>query len=160
MFYKLKVDGLVTGASANTYITILGLKLPNTTGYRARLRRLVIGGGGVAPQDLQVSLRIRRTGNTADGTSTAVNVNTIGDSRGGSVASRVSAIGKNYSAEPTTFENGALGGGPINTRATLALNWSADDAPVWGPNQTLCLEAAPGSASAATLEAALEWEEF
>ncbi|MFA7254120.1 MAG: hypothetical protein WC107_06235 [Patescibacteria group bacterium] len=160
MHYKLKVDALATGAAANTYATLLGLKLANTTGHRCRLRRLVIGGGGAAAEDIQVSLRLRRTGNTADGTSTAVNVNTIGDARGGSVASRVAAIGKNYTVEPTTYETGALGLGAMNSRATLIMEWGPDDAPVWGPNQTLGLEAAPGSAAAAHLEAALEWEEF
>jgi len=160
MHYRIKVDSLATGTSANTYKTILGLKLPDTAGYRARLRRLIVGGGGAAAEDLQVSLRLRRTGNTADGTSTAVNVNTIGKADGDSVASRISAIGKNYTAEPTTYETGAVAGGTINTRATLILEWSPDDAPVWGPNQTLGLEAAPGSASAAHLEATAEWEEF
>ena len=160
MNYKLKVEGIATGAVANTFITLLGLKLPDTAGYRARLRRLVVGGGGGAPQDLQVSLRLRRADNTTDGTLTAVGVNTIGDARGDSVASRISAIGKNYTVEPTTFENGTLGLGVMNTRATLVMEFGPDEAPEWGPNQTLAVEGAPGSATAANLEIAAEWEEF
>lgn len=160
MNYKLKVDGIATGAVANTFKTLLGLKLADTAGHRARLRRLIVGGGGGAPQDLQVSLRLRRADNTTDGTKTDVNVNTIGSADDGQIASRIAAIGKNYTDEPTTYETGTLGLAAVNTRSTLVMEWGPDDAPVWGPNQSLCLEGAPGSATAATLEVAAEWEEF
>ena len=160
MYYSLQVAALATSASANAFITMLGLKLANTSGHRARLRKLVVGGGSVAPQDLQVGVRVRRTDNTGDGTSTAVNVNTIASADANQIASRVSAIGKTYTAEPTAYENGVLAGGSLNTRGTLVLEFSADEAPVWGPNKTLGIEAAPGSASAATLDITVEWEEF
>jgi hypothetical protein len=160
MHYKLNVAGITTGAAANTFITLLGLKLADTTGHRARLRKLVVGGGGGAAQDIQVSLRLRRTDNTTDGTSTAVNVNTIGQADPNSVASRIAAIGKNYSAEPTAFETATLGLAAINSRATLVQEWGPDEAPVWGQNQTLALEGAPGTAAAVTLEITAEWEEF
>ena len=160
MHYKLNCAGVVTGATANTFITLLGLKLANTAGHRARLRRLIVGGGGGAAQDVQVSLRLRRTSNAGDGTATAVNVNTIGQADAGSVASRIAAVGKNYSAEPTAYETATLGLAAMNSRATLAIEWGPDDAPVWGPNQTLGLEGAPGTATAVTLEVTAEWEEF
>ena len=38
--FKLKVEGLATGATANAFITLLGLKFANTTGHRGRLRKL------------------------------------------------------------------------------------------------------------------------
>lgn len=160
MRYALKVGGLATGATANAFITLLGLKFANTTGHRGRLRKLVIGGGGGAPQDVQVSLLLQRTNNAADGTSTAVNANTIGKADPAQIASNVAAIGKNYSAEPTTFETQTLGVGSLNARGTICLEWGPDDAPRWGPNQTLCLLAAPGAATATNLEVAAEWDEY
>ena len=89
-----------------------------------------------------------------------MNVNTIGQADPASVASVLTAIGRNYSAEPTTFETATLGVGAMNSRGTLVMEWGPDEAPQWGKNQTLCLEAAPGSATATTLEVAAEWEEF
>lgn len=157
--YAIKVEGIATGASANTFKTLLGLKLANTAGHVARLRRLVVGGGGGAAQDLQVSIRLRRTDNNADGTSTAVNVNTIGKHESEQIASVVSAIGKNYTVEPTNYETEMLGGGALNTRGGLVLEWAPGEGPRFGKNQTLGIEGAPGSATAANLEIALEWEE-
>ena len=123
MHHKLNVAAIATGATANAFITLLGLKLANTAGHRARLRRLIVGGGGGAAQDVQVSLRLRRTSNAGAGTATAVNVDTIGQADAGSVASRIAAIGKNYSAEPTTYETASLGLAAINSRATLVMEW-------------------------------------
>jgi len=157
--YNLKVGQAASGATANTFATIVGLKLADTAGHVARLRRLVVGGSGAAPQDLQVAIRLRRTDNTADGTSTAVNVNTIGKLRGTQIDSRIAAIGKTYTAEPTAFETGSLAGGDINSRGTLVLEWGPGEGPEWGKNQTLCIEAAPGSATAVALGVDLEWDE-
>lgn len=158
--FSVNVLALATSASANTYATLLALKFANTTGHRARLRRLVLGGAGGAPEDLQVSFRLRRSNNTGDGTSTAVNVNTIAKADAGSVASNVAAIGKNHTVEPTDYENGALAGGSFNSRGTMVLEWAPGEGPLWGPNQALGLEAASGEADSAALQATLEWEEF
>jgi hypothetical protein len=159
MHYKAKLAGLSTGATANAHISLVGLKFANTAGHRARLRRLVIGGGGGAPQDVQVSFRLRRTGNTGDGTATN-SITAIAQADPGSIASKVSALGSQYTVEPTTFEAASVGGGSVNARATFLQEWTPDEAPVWGPNQTLCLEAAPGSAVATLVNVSLEWEEF
>jgi len=158
--FSTKVDGIATGAAANTYRTLLGIKFSNTAGHRAKLRRLVISGGGGAPQDEQASIRIRRTDNSADGTSTAVNVNTISPKDEGSVASIVTAIGKNYTVEPTTYASEIIGGGSLNCRGQLVLAWPGDDAPQVGINETLGIEGAPGQAVALNLEVFAEWEEF
>lgn len=160
MHYKVNVDGIATGAAANTFLSLLGLKLADTTGHRARLRKLIVGGGGGAAQDIQVSLRLRRTDNATDGTSTAVNVNTIGQADPASRASIVAAIGKNYATEPTVFETGTLGLAALNSRATIVQEWGPDEAPAWEPNQTLVLEGAPGTAVAVNLEVTAEWEEY
>lgn len=158
--FKVKIPSLASGAVANAYTSIVGVKFANTTGHRARLSQLVVSGGGNAPQDLQVSIQLRRTDNTTDGTSTAVNVNTIAKKDPDSIASNASAVGKNYTVEPTTKESGLLAGGAFNARSQLVLTWNDDDAPVWGKNQTLLIEAAPGQATAANLEVSMEWQEF
>lgn len=157
--YSVKVSSIATGSSANTFTTILAMKMANTTGHVARLRSLVIGGGGGAPQDLQVDIKFDRTGNTTDGTSTSVNVATILAHETDSVASNVNAIGKTFTVEPTTFLGDAGAGGSLNTRGTLVREWPSGEGPKWGSNQTLCLLAAPGSASAANLSVDLTWEE-
>lgn len=157
--FTVKVTGISTGASAGSYITILGLKLANTTGHRARLRRLVIGGGGGAAQDIQVDVKFDRTDNTGDGTSTSVATTTILAHDQLGVASNIAAIGKNYSAEPTTYAGDAGAGGSFNSRGTLVLEWASGQGPGWGLNQTLGLLATPGANTATTLSVDLTWEE-
>lgn len=157
--YSVTVDQVATGAVANTFAGLVGIKLANTTGHRARLRRLFVGGASGAAQDLQVSIKVQRTNNTTDGTSTAVNVNTIGSERPSSVASVVTAIGETYTVEPTTYENGVVAGGSFNTRGGLLLEWGPGEGPEWGINQTLVVRGAPGSASAANLLVEADWDE-
>ena len=158
--FQTKVDSIATGSTANTYKTLLGLKFADTAGHRGRLRRLIVSGGGGAPQDLQCSIKLRRSDNTGDGTSTSVNTNTISKKDPASVASNVSAIGKNFTAEPTTIDTDILGGGSFNCRGVLELAFTEEEAPVWGKNETLLVQGAPGQATAATLEIFAVWEEF
>ncbi len=157
--YSLNVDGIATGATLNVFTTILSLKMANTTGHRGRLRRLVVGGSGGASEDVPVDIRIRRSDNTTDGTSTAVNVNTIGSLEALQIASNLAAIGHTHAAEPTTKENGSLGGGPLNSRGTLVLEWGPGEGPLWGLNETLGIEAAPGTSTAVKLAVNVEWDE-
>lgn len=157
--YSVYIPGITTGSSANTFITVAGLKMANTVGHRCWLTRLVIGGAGAAVQDVQVSVKIDRTGNTTDGTSTSVNVNTIVKADANDIASRVNAIGKNYSVEPTTYDGTAGFGGSFNSRGTLVLEWAPRLGPLWGINQTLGILAAPGAATATSLNLHLEWFE-
>lgn len=154
-----KIDGLATGAVANTYITLASLKFADTAGHRGRLRRLILSGGGGSPQDLQVSIKIQRTDNNADGTSSAINVNTIAQKDALTAASNVAAIGSNFTVEPSNKATAVLGGGSFNTRSGLVLEWGPDEAPIWGRNQTLVIQGAPGTATAANLQAELLWEE-
>lgn len=157
--FHCKVEGIATGAVANTFKTVLALKLADTLGHVATLRKLIIGGGGGAPLDKQVSLRLRKTNLDGDGTSTPVNVNTIGKSRETQIASRIAAIGKNFTVEPTTMGTETYGGGAINDRGGLVLELPGDDGVTWGKGETLCLEAAPGEATAVNLEVYACWEE-
>lgn len=156
--YSLTLNSLLTGTTANTLITIAGLKFANTAGHRGWLRRMVIGGSGVAAQDLQCVVRIDRTGNTTDGTATSV-LSSIMQADANSIASRVTAAGSQYTVEPTTYA-GLLGfGGFFNTRSTLVLEWGPGEL-LWGSNQTLGIKAAMCTGvAAAGLGLSLEWDE-
>lgn len=160
--FSVHVPQVATGAVANTFTTLLGIKMANTLGHRARLRKLLIAGGGGAPQDEQVAIRLTRTDNTAAGTNTAVNVNTIQKADPASIASNVNAIGKTYTAEPTTKGTDLGSGGGLNARGVLQLDWTNDmaNAPKIPSNTTLCIEGAPGQAVAVNLSMMAEWEEY
>jgi hypothetical protein len=157
--FALNIPQLSTGASAGTYAARLGLKLANTAGHRARLTKIVLGGGGLGPQDVQLSFRLRRTDNTSDGTATAVSAAEIARLDPDSLASNVSAK-KTYTVDPTTLEDGAVAAGSVNARGCLVLEWAAGEGPRWGKNQTLVLEVAPGSATNTSFDVTVEWEEF
>ena len=147
--------GLISGARSSVWKTIAALKLANTAGHRARLRRVVLGGGS---EDDRIRLRIRRTNNAGDGTSTAINVNTIGKSDPAQIASIMAAIGVNCSVEPTTYATGVVGGGAFNLRGSLVLEWGPGEGPLWGENQALGFEILD-TGTARTFNGTLEWEE-
>ena len=147
--------GLVTAASSSVWKTLISLKLADTTGHRARLRRLVLGGGD---DDDRIRIRVRRTNNAADGTSTAVNVNTIGLSDPDQIASIMAAIGTNHSVEPTTFATGVVAGGAFNLRGTLVLEWGPGEGPLWGKNESMCFEALD-TGTARTFNGSVDWDE-
>lgn len=160
--FSTEVSEILTAAGANAFTTLLGLKFADTLGHRGRLLSLVVTGGGGAPQDEQMAVRYTVGDNSADGTFTAVNVNTIAKQDELSVASLVAAIGKTYTVEPTAkgTEVHALGG--LNMRGILSLDWShmPEKAPRWNRNQTLCIEGAPSQAVAMKVNIAIRWEEF
>ena len=162
--YNLNVPVCATRADATNFTTILGLKFANTAGHRGKLRRLVVGGDDTTVGDEQVAIAVQRTDNTGDGTSTSVNVNTIGKADSLAIASNVVAIGKSYNnggaaAEPTTMESGVVAGGVINERGTLVLDWAGDERPIWGKDQTLCIRARPKVAGILNLNVTVEWDE-
>jgi len=160
--FSVEIPQVATAAVANAFTTLVGLKFANTAGHRARLRRLVISGGGGAPQDEQVAIRLTRADNTGAGTATPVDLDTIQKNDPDSVASNVAAIGKTYTAEPTTKGTDLGGVGGLNARGILIRDWSNDpgNAPKWIKNTTLCIDGAPGQAVAVNLTIAVEWEEY
>lgn len=156
--YAIRAESITTSASANTYITIASLRFDNTTGHRGWLRRLVVGGAGVAAQDVQVNLKVLRSDNTGNGTAGASILANIQKMDPNSIASRIAVAGKTYSAEPTTYESVLGVGGSFNARGTLVLEWGPGEFQ-WGSNQALGVLAAPGAATATTLSLSLEWDE-
>lgn len=154
--FSVQVDAVVGGSVAGTFKSMLGLKLANTAGHVARLRRLVIGGAGEAPQDQSLSIRVVRSDNTTDGTGDAVT--DIGKADPDSVDSNVT-IKKAYSVEPTTIDVAALAGGSVNARGALTLDFAPGDGPKWGKDATLLIQVAPGTATAITMNVTATWEE-
>ncbi len=159
MIYSVKFDALVTGSTANTYKTLIALIMPNTAGCIGRLRKVVMGPGGAAPEDLSVDIKIGITDSGGAGTpGSTPNVNTIQSHEQDQRASVVSGLGINYSGEPSTFQTGA-GGFSMNSRATFSQEWPEGKGPKWGKNQTLCIKGAPGTSAAVHLSGTIEWEE-
>ncbi len=146
-----------TGSAANTFTTLLGLKFAVANG--AKVRRIVIGGAGGAAQDINCAIRVRRSNQNDDGTSTSVNVNTIGKADPDSPNSTVSAIGKTFTGEPTTKDTELLAVGHLNSRGNLVIEFNDESKIKILPTYTLCIEGAPGAATAADLGISVEWEE-
>ena len=67
--------------------------------------------------------------------------------------------GANYTVEPTTVASVFAWEGSINSRGTLIKEFQPGEGPLWGPNQTMLLQATPGAASAVQLSVTLEFEE-
>lgn len=158
--FSLQV-AVATEAGANVFDTVLSMRMDNTTGHVARLRRLTIAGGGAAPQDLQVQARLAKSDNTANGTAGASVLADVVKLDPLSVDSNISVLGKSYTTDPTTMEADRIGLGGLNTRGVIQFDWTNDmlNAPQWGKNQAMNLECAPGEATAATLLIGIEWEE-
>ena len=147
---------VATGAVVDTFTTLMSLKAANTTGHRARLRKLTVGGAGQIAQDIQAALRLLRSDNTGDGTATSV---TPTKKDADSLAANITAA-KAHSAEPTTMDTTYVWEGSINSRGTLVMEWDAADAPVIQKNTALNLQGSPGTTTAVTLNITMEWEEF
>lgn len=158
--FSTTVDEIATANGAKVFTGLLGLKMADTEGHVGRLRRIIIAGAAAAPQDEQVTVRGRITNNTADGTSTAVNVNTIHKHDPLGVASLMAAIGKTYTVEATAKTTELIGIGGLNARGVLIRDFTQDKhPPKWGRKQTLIIEGAPGQAVAVSLSVTVEWEE-
>ena len=146
-------DGIATGAVVGTWTSLLGLKAG--AAERGRVRRLRVSCGGEAPQDVQVSVRLIRTDNSADGTATA-QTPAEKDSQGPASA----MDGKHtYTVEPTALESTPVFVGSLNARGVLDVVWPDEDAPVFGPSQTMLLQATPGTAVAVKCDCLLEYDE-
>jgi hypothetical protein len=152
--FHLEAPGLVI-ATGSTYLNILGLKLPNTAGLRARLVRILIGATG-ATVSAQMRFRLMRSDNTGDGTYTSI-ISHIAKGDPLSLASAVTVAGINYSGgAPTTLETGAIGNGATGTGGVLVLT---PGVAIWGPNQTLFLQGQHSDGGTLNFDAWIEWAE-
>ena len=152
--FALTVNAWESNAAALTYETALALK--GGAAVRGKLKSIKVGGGGAAPQDVQMSMQIGRTTQAGDGTSTA---RTPTKKDPGSAASGMTC-GHTFTVEPTNKEGEHLLEMAFNSRAGLALQWPEGEEVVWGGGATsLYIAFAPGSAVATKLDVTVEWEE-
>ena len=151
--FTLAQDAIASGAVVGTYASILGLKAG--AAERGKLKALRIGGGGEAPADVNMSVRVIRTNNDADGTATA-QTPAEKDSQG---PASVMDGKHTYTVEPTTLEGTPLFVGSFNSRGFLRAEWPEGEEPVWGPAQTLLVQVTPGTASATKVDVTVEYEE-
>jgi len=157
MIYYFTIDDAVTGAVADDYTTMIGLKAVNTVGHRGRLLQLIIGPADDTPQDLNLGVRVNKTDNTADGTATSVasaNIPKADDHARNSIMTAYHT----YTVEPTTYGTYPLYQTNINRRGGIIQTWDRDG-PTWGPNETLGILLAPRTAAAARVSITLVWEE-
>ena len=160
MFYSLTIEDVATGADADTFTTMLALKAANTTGHRGKLRRLVVGPSDDTPADLNLSVQVNKTGNTANGTGTdnvaSANLPKADPAQRNSIMTGYYS----YDTEPTTYDTEAPWRMDFNRRGGLIENWTHEEAPSWGPDETLGILLAPRTAAAARVTITLIWEEF
>jgi hypothetical protein len=150
--YALPLSGIATSGSAGSYKTIAALDA-GASGHCGKLQAI-----NIACQDNQVddSLRVRVVRGNRDGTGTSTSDTPLKkDSR--SRASGMTA-GNDFSVEPTTL------GDPIfqtafNGRSTLRIEFPPGREIEWQGGEQLCIQVAPDTANARTLEGAIEWEE-
>ena len=159
--YSLTVQA-DTSATEDTITTLASLELADTLGHRARLRRVIVGAGGQtdSPVDQALKIQLRRSDTTGAGTSTSVNVNTIFKFDPLSIASKVSAVGVTYTAEPTTIDTEIGSGAGFNSRGQLVLAWEDGKGPIWIRDTTLLVQGEQSDATAVELTIYVEWEEF
>lgn len=158
MRYRLTFNDLALSSSADAFKTLLGIVAANTAGYRGRLCAFVIGHSDDAPVDENACVRINRTSNAGAGTPGATPTPAKVDPN--SRASIMTA-GRDYSAEPTTYETEPLVNVDFNLRAGFAWKESDPDKMIkFGINQTLGLLAAPRTANARRVSGWLEYEEY
>lgn len=155
--YSVTGYDIATGAVVDTYRTLGAVVAADTTAFIGRVRSITIGGGGNVAQDIQVSVRLVRTDNTAAGTPASTPIPTKLDPN--TLASNMTT-GIDYSGgEPTALEGTNLWEDGFNARGSIIKEWAPGKGPIFGKNQTLVLQATPGTANAVTLVFAIEWDE-
>lgn len=158
MRFSVSFDDLSTGAVADTYKTLCAIIAGDTAGYRCRLRSISIGPADNTPQDLNVSIVIKRVDDVSAGSagtgSAATPVPKDSLSRAAVITAKT-----NCSAEPSSYGS-ELYAIDLNRRNSLVKEWLPEDAPVINRDQLIGLLAAPRTAAAAVLSGVMEFEEF
>jgi hypothetical protein len=152
MHYAQDFSGVATGASAGTYKTIAALDA-GASGNKGKLTAINVGcqDNGV---DDQIRVRVVRGDRSGTGTSTAdtpLKKDTAGRAAG-------MTAGKNFTVEPTALGDPVYQG-VFNARGALRIEFPPGREICWEGGEQLCLQAAPDTANARTLEGSWEWEE-
>jgi len=159
MLYTLEVNNSASGASADTFKTMLAARAADTAGYRFRLRAVAVGCAEDSPVDLPIAVVVQRVDDVSGGSAgTAGSAETPAPVDSLSRAS-VIAGGSAYSAEPSTYGD-PLFAVDFNARSALIKEWAPEDAPVANRDQLIGLLVAPRTAAARTITASMLIEEF
>lgn len=166
MQFSLPFNDIASGASINTFKTLVALLAADTAGLRIRLRSLSIGVSEDTPLDLAVGLQLTRVADISAGgagtSDTTVATSAIAKKDAESADSPVS--GKvdfvTSGVEPTTYESEPLWAIDFNRRGGVIKEWDAENAPVIHRDQLLGLLVAPRTAAAVRLSGVLEFETF
>ena len=163
MRYTLPFNDVATGAVGDTFKTFASIIVADTAGHRCRIRSLQIGPSTDIPSDTNVAVQIKRVADVSAGTAgssgdtiSAANMPKVDP---GSRAAVVSAA-RNYSAEPTVYEDEALFHMDMNVRGGFIKEWDADAAPRATQDQLLGLLVAPRDGAIKNLSGTIEIEEY
>lgn len=159
MIYSLTVEDVATGAVADTYTTLLALVAGSTTGHRGRLLQLIVGPSDNTPQDLNAGVRVSKTNQDTAGTpGSTVSAANIPKHPNERVSTMTGA--RAYSVEPTTYETYPAFQADMNRRGGMMQAWTREEAPQWGPSETLGILFAPRTDAVARVSATIIWEEW
>ncbi len=160
MIYSLTVEDVATGVAADTFTTLLALKAAETSGHRGRLLKLCVGPSDNTPADINLSVKVNKTNNTANGAGSSNVASAAIPKTDPAQRNSIMTGYYGYSGEPTTYDTQAPWNMDFNRRGGLIENWDEREAPSWGPNETLGILLAPRTAAAARVTITLIWEEF
>ena len=160
MRFSLPFEVIETGAVADTFKTLAGLIVPDTAGYRCRIRKLVVGFGDDAPSDRNVAIALRRVpdvGGGSDGSFTPVAVVNIPHADPESIDSLIPG-GRNWTVEPNDYETEHLFVDDLNDRGGIVMEWDEEDAPKALRDMLIAVCGAPRTANASKITGTVEFE--
>jgi len=147
MQYLLPAADIATAAVADTFKTIAALRIPDTTGLRGKLMRLLVSFADDAAADQMVAVQVKRIADVSAGSAGTATSVTLAKRDPGSAASRLQAY-RNFTVEPTTYETEPLYCVELNSRAGVHDLWLPDDALVATQDMMLGILMAPRAAEA------------
>lgn len=160
--YFLNSGDVATGATADTFTTLLALIVPDTAGYRCRLRRLKVTPASANPVDDNCRIQVKRIADVSAGTAgtkTAVAGSAIAKQDTDAADSVVSG-GVSYTVEPTTYETRPIFEAGFNMRGGLDHRWTAEEAPMFLRDQLCGILGANQDNAALDLNILVEFETY
>lgn len=135
--YRASFSDIPISSSADTLITVLGIRLPNTTGQKVELRELIIGPSDDSPADANLYVRVNTSDGTGDGTfgTSIAAANVVKCDPDGTDCPCTVHI--QASAEPTTYNTYPAFEVGLNTRGSFGFQFPKGMAPVASADETL-----------------------
>jgi len=142
---------------------MVAIIVPNTAGYRVRVRSVSVGPADTAPNDRNWSVALRRIASVSSGTAgtpgasiTAANIPKKDTSGPDSVATGATV----YTVQPTTYEANPLWSDDCNDRGGIIKEWDQGGAPRAIHNQLIAICVTPRTANAAEINSTIEFEVY